>query len=229
MPRRVPILGQDHGIEIRHQSVDACHDLVTTANGQRAAGAKVVLHIDHDQCMGHENLRFRFVWYRTARNRDRHLLPRPRWPLDHATRARVSGRLSANQRGATMSDPILALDFGTSNSAAAVLEGGKSRILRLERDADTIPTAIFLDFDSRETHLGEAAIAALIDGREGRFMRALKSVLGTSLLHEKRQFMNERLTLSDIVGESVNANSNSPRRSSPVPPPKFGTSNSYSE
>ena len=98
-----------------------------------------------------------------------------------------------------MSDPILALDFGTSNSAAAVLEDGTPRILRLERDADTIPTAIFLNFDSRETLLGEAAIAALIDGREGRFMRALKSVLGTRLLHEKRQFLNERLTLADIV------------------------------
>ena len=98
-----------------------------------------------------------------------------------------------------MSEPVLAVDFGTSNSAAAILDGGGPRILRLERDADTIPTAIFLDYDSRETLLGEAAIAAMIDGREGRFMRALKSVLGTSLLHEKRQFMNERLTLSEII------------------------------
>lgn len=104
-----------------------------------------------------------------------------------------------------MSDPILALDFGTSNSAAAILEDGAPRILRLERDADTIPTAIFLDYDSRETHLGEAAIAAMIDGREGRFMRAMKSVLGTSLLHEKRQFMNERLTLSDIITRFLSA------------------------
>jgi hypothetical chaperone protein len=100
-----------------------------------------------------------------------------------------------------MPDQILALDFGTSNSAAAILENGAVRIIPLEAAAPTLPSAIFLDFDSRDMILGEAAIAALVDGREGRFMRALKSVLGTPLFHEKRQFLNARRTLSDIVTE----------------------------
>lgn len=102
-----------------------------------------------------------------------------------------------------MSDPILALDFGTSNSASAILADGRARIIPLEAGSQTLPSAIFLDFDSREMLLGEAAIAALVDGREGRFMRALKSVLGTPLFHEKRQFLNERRTLSEIVTEFV--------------------------
>jgi hypothetical chaperone protein len=43
------------------------------------------------------------------------------------------------------------------------------------------------------------ANAALIDGREGRFMRALKSVLGTPLMREKRPIAYERLTLIEVV------------------------------
>lgn len=102
-----------------------------------------------------------------------------------------------------MPDPILALDFGTSNSAAAVLEEGKVRIIPLETASPLLPSAIFLDFESREMLLGEAAIAALVNGHEGRFMRALKSILGTPLFHERRQFLNERRTLADIVTEFI--------------------------
>ena len=95
---------------------------------------------------------------------------------------------------------VLAVDFGTSNTAAAVMAGDRPHIIPLEDGQETLPTAIFLDFTARRTLVGHAAVRALIDGREGRFMRALKSVLGTSLMHEKRQFLNERLTLIEIVG-----------------------------
>lgn len=98
-----------------------------------------------------------------------------------------------------MSSPVLAVDFGTSNSAAAVLEGGVQRIISLEAGSPTLPSALFLDFEAREMLLGQSAIAALVDGREGRFMRALKSVLGAPLFHEKRQYLNERTTLGEIV------------------------------
>lgn len=93
----------------------------------------------------------------------------------------------------------LAIDFGTSNTAASLLRDGTPHFISLEAQGDTMPTAVFLDFHRRQTLVGEAAIAALVSGREGRFMRALKSVLGTSLLHEKRQFLNERLTLSEVI------------------------------
>lgn len=93
----------------------------------------------------------------------------------------------------------LGVDFGTSNTAAAVLDGGAPRMIALEPGADTIPTAVFLDFTARRTLFGRAAVAAMIDGREGRFMRALKSILGTPLAREKRQILNERLTLIEII------------------------------
>ncbi len=95
---------------------------------------------------------------------------------------------------------VLAIDFGTSNTAAAVMAGDHPHVIPLEAGQVTLPTAIFLDFDAQRTLVGHAAVSALIDGREGRFMRALKSVLGTALMRERRQFLSERLTLIEIVG-----------------------------
>ncbi|SLN48218.1 Hsp70 family protein [Roseisalinus antarcticus] len=99
----------------------------------------------------------------------------------------------------------LAVDFGTSNTAAAVMAAGRPFVIPLDRGEDTLPTAVFLDFGRRETLFGHDAVSALIDGREGRFMRALKSVLGTPLMHERRQFLQERLTLVEIIARFLAA------------------------
>ena len=93
----------------------------------------------------------------------------------------------------------LGIDFGTSNTAAAVMRDGRPHLIEVEPGRATLPTSIFFDPHSRETLYGSAADAALIEGREGRFMRALKSVLGTSLMREKRGIAHERLTLIDVV------------------------------
>jgi hypothetical chaperone protein len=98
-----------------------------------------------------------------------------------------------------MSTDTLAIDFGTSNSAAAILQDGKVRRLTLETDADTVPTAVFFSTDKSPMRIGTAAASALISGDEGRYMRALKSVLGTSLLHEQRLIGGKRRTLADII------------------------------
>lgn len=93
----------------------------------------------------------------------------------------------------------LGVDFGTSNTAAAVLRDGQPHLIALEPGQDTLPTAVFLDFGGRRTIYGSQAVQRMIDGEYGRFMRALKSILGTSLARERRQFMNERLTLIEII------------------------------
>ena len=41
----------------------------------------------------------------------------------------------------------LAIDFGTSNSAAAYMDGGRVRRVRLEGGEDTLPTAVFFPMD----------------------------------------------------------------------------------
>jgi hypothetical chaperone protein len=93
----------------------------------------------------------------------------------------------------------LGLDFGTSNTAAGVMAGGRPFAIPLEPGQDTLPSAIFIDAHSKEFLIGSAAAQAMRMGQEGRFMRALKSVLGTPLAHEPRQFLGQKMTLIDII------------------------------
>lgn len=94
----------------------------------------------------------------------------------------------------------LGVDFGTSNTAAGYMCNNRPRLIQFASGRTTIPTTFFFDYDARRMLIGELANQALLDGVEGRFMRALKRVLGTSLMHERRQILNERVTFVDIVG-----------------------------
>ena len=100
----------------------------------------------------------------------------------------------------TPSSLALGIDFGTSNSSAGYLLDGRPRLIEMTPGRTSLPTTFFFDFDTRETLIGEPANAALLEGADGRFMRALKRVLGTSLMHEKRQILNDRLTFVEIIG-----------------------------
>ncbi len=100
-----------------------------------------------------------------------------------------------------MQTDTLAIDFGTSNSAAAVLSGDTVRRLPMEAGAETLPTAVFFPEDCGIMRLGANAADALIAGEEGRYMRALKSVLGLPLVHESRLIAGKRRTIAGIVTE----------------------------
>ena len=93
----------------------------------------------------------------------------------------------------------LGIDFGTSNSAAGIMVNGKPHLIPVEPGNTTMPTSLFFDFEVRKVLFGNSANNALIEGREGRFMRSLKSVLGTSLMQEKRRMMGETLCFVDII------------------------------
>lgn len=95
---------------------------------------------------------------------------------------------------------VLGVDFGTSNSAVGMAVGGRAHIIPLEPQETTLPTAVFFDFETRQAVYGRRANAALIAGDEGRYMRALKSLLGTSLMREKRKFMRESMDFVTVVG-----------------------------
>lgn len=93
----------------------------------------------------------------------------------------------------------LGIDFGTSNSAAGYVRDGKPHLVTMAPGQTTLPTSVFFDYDARKMLMGHPANDALLDGIEGRFMRALKRVLGTSIMHEKRQLLNARMTFVDII------------------------------
>ena len=93
----------------------------------------------------------------------------------------------------------LGIDFGTSNSAAGICVDGRPLLIPLEGEGQTMPTAVFFDFEAQEMLVGESASRALLDGDEGRYMRGLKSLLGTRLVRESRMLLGERLDFIDII------------------------------
>lgn len=96
--------------------------------------------------------------------------------------------------------PAIGIDFGTSNSAVAfVADDGLARPLSLEGPAAAIPTALFFNAEDRSTHYGRDAIAQYLSGTEGRLMRSLKSLLGSSLMQEQTEVLNERVSFEDII------------------------------
>lgn len=92
------------------------------------------------------------------------------------------------------------LDFGTTNSTLGIVRDGVPRLIALENGQPTMPTALFFSREDGRTYAGRAAVHEYVDGAEGRFMRALKSVLGSSLMGEKTVVGRERLAFAEIVG-----------------------------
>ncbi|CAE6752022.1 MULTISPECIES: Hsp70 family protein [Paraburkholderia] len=74
-----------------------------------------------------------------------------------------------------------AIDFGTSNSAVAVPDGAALRLAPVEGAYTTLPTSVFFNTDEDTREFGRAALAAYIDGFDGRLMRSMKSILGSPL------------------------------------------------
>ncbi|OIQ26161.1 MAG: hsp70 family protein [Alphaproteobacteria bacterium MedPE-SWcel] len=93
----------------------------------------------------------------------------------------------------------LGIDFGTSNSAAGVAVAGRPWLVELEPGENTLPTAVFFDTETKAMRIGRGATRALIDGDDGRFMRALKSLLGTPLLYEKRRLGGTVMDFTDVI------------------------------
>ena len=83
-----------------------------------------------------------------------------------------------------------AIDFGTSNSAVCIPDGaGAMRLVELEPGYATMPTAVFYAAEGRAAHtppreFGRAALAAYVDGIDGRLMRSMKSILGSTLIDQ---------------------------------------------
>lgn len=92
------------------------------------------------------------------------------------------------------------IDFGTSNSTVGIWQDNKATLSPLENNHTTIPTAIFFDYEDPATLYGREAVATYIEGVEGRLMKSLKSVLGSSLMEEKTIINRQRTSFVEIIG-----------------------------
>jgi hypothetical chaperone protein len=91
------------------------------------------------------------------------------------------------------------IDFGTSNSTVALATAGEHFLAPLEDAEPSIPSAIFFDGTTGRVAFGRAAINDYLAGEHGRFMRALKSVIGRPLFHEKTRIEKRDVTLADVL------------------------------
>lgn len=92
------------------------------------------------------------------------------------------------------------LDFGTSNSAIGVMRGNAPALAPVEGDATLIPSAVFFDYENKNrVQYGQEAIGSYIAQHDGRLMRALKSILSSSLIDEKTLLGSRMVPLRDVV------------------------------
>src|SRR5688500_11114944 len=92
------------------------------------------------------------------------------------------------------------LDFGTSNSTVGITAGNGFALCRLEGDSVTLPSAVFFDYEAHKVRFGHEGISHYIEGGEGRLLRSLKSVLGSSLIDDMTLIQRRRVALRDIIG-----------------------------
>ncbi|MEO6918247.1 MAG: Hsp70 family protein [Collimonas sp.] len=75
------------------------------------------------------------------------------------------------------------VDFGTSNSTVGWSRPGQDNaLLPLEDGKVTLPSVVFFNAEDDAFSFGRAALSAYLAGYEGRLMRSLKSLLGSSLI-----------------------------------------------
>jgi hypothetical chaperone protein len=104
------------------------------------------------------------------------------------------------------------VDFGTSNSTVGWIRpgqgpaaGGANALLSLEDGKATLPSVVFFNADDDEVRYGRAALADYLAGYDGRLMRSLKSLLGTSLMDGQTEVAGRalpfRMLLAQFIGE----------------------------
>lgn len=95
------------------------------------------------------------------------------------------------------------VDFGTSNSTVGFGASGGFRLLPLEDGKPTLPSVVFFNADDDEVSFGRAGLADYLAGYEGRLMRSLKSLLGTSLIDGQTEVQGRALRFRDLLAQFI--------------------------
>ncbi|POA97014.1 heat-shock protein [Chromobacterium sinusclupearum] len=85
------------------------------------------------------------------------------------------------------------IDFGTSNSTVGWLRPDHDALLPLEDGKITLPSVVFFNYEEDHACFGRAALAEYMEGYEGRLMRSLKSLLGSSLIDSQTEVQGKAL------------------------------------
>ena len=95
------------------------------------------------------------------------------------------------------------IDFGTSNSTVGLADGQGARLIALEGGSPTLPSAVFWQVEGAPPLFGRAAVAAYLEGEEGRLMRGLKSTLGSGLINDKTAVGGRAVSFRDVLSRFI--------------------------
>jgi hypothetical chaperone protein len=99
----------------------------------------------------------------------------------------------------TIASGACGFDFGTSNSAIGYAADSHPSLIPLQDGRVSIPTAVFFSFEETSVTFGREAVSRYLQRENGRLMRSLKSVLGSSLIGEQTQVGTKRLRFDEII------------------------------
>jgi hypothetical chaperone protein len=95
---------------------------------------------------------------------------------------------------------VLGIDFGTSNSACALIDAqGHLQVIPLDGAKAEMPTALFFASETHTVLYGAEAMQAYLNGTEGRLLRSLKSLMGSRLMDEYTAVGDKSVRFFDIV------------------------------
>ncbi|MFK3737799.1 Hsp70 family protein [Massilia sp. TN1-12] len=95
------------------------------------------------------------------------------------------------------------VDFGTSNSTVGWVRPGQPTLLTLEDGKPTLPSVVFFNADEDAVRYGRAALADYLEGYDGRLMRSLKSLLGTSLMDGQTEVAGRALPFRQLLAHFI--------------------------
>ncbi len=95
------------------------------------------------------------------------------------------------------------VDFGTSNSTVGWNADGHAGLLALEDGKPTLPSVVFFNAEEEKAAFGRAALSQYLAGYEGRLMRSLKSLLGTSLIDAQTEVLGRALPYRMLLAQFI--------------------------
>ncbi len=99
---------------------------------------------------------------------------------------------------------VAGIDFGTTNSSAAIGAPGDVRMVAVEGAHDTIPTALYFPEKSGNVFFGRAARDNYVrSDTDGRYLRSLKRLLGTDSMRGGTLINGRVIQFDDIIGRFI--------------------------
>jgi len=95
------------------------------------------------------------------------------------------------------------VDFGTSNSTVGWHQANQPALLTLEQDKVTLPSVVFFNAEDDEVSYGRAALTNYLAGYEGRLMRSMKSLLGTSLMDGQTEVLGKSVPFRGLLAQFI--------------------------